>query len=307
VKRVYQHTHSRPRDRATPRQSTLLDQRLELAERFRRKYRSGDGTDANVYPFFIGVFDTVAAISNRTPAILVILAAFLGMVFALFWALSRAFGFGVDWPTLLVVSTATAVGGAYIGNLLYRIRWEIGLRGSRWWWPLHLLDWRMRFYDRTLNPNVRYARHALAIDERRKSFDRVGWANRGDNPDRPEWLQQIWFAGCHSDIGGSYPEDESRLSDIALKWMLEAAAGVGLKYDPSVLKPYPDATGMQHDETRRFPFSWFAKIDRDIPPDAPLHETVLQRFQAREVMLYDLFGRYRPEGLRRHSAAAQFY
>jgi hypothetical protein len=64
---------------------------------------------------------------------------------------------------------------------------------------------------------------------------------------------------------------------------------------------------MQHDETRRFPYSWFAKIDRAIPTDAPLHETVLQRFQAREVLLYDLFGRYRPEGLRRHTDAAQFY
>src|SRR3546814_18222947 len=53
---------------------------------------------------------------------------------------------------------------------------------------------------------------------------RVGWGtlaaveeNRGK---KPEWLEQIWFAGCHSDVGGSYPEDESRLSDIALEWMV---------------------------------------------------------------------------------------
>jgi uncharacterized protein (DUF2235 family) len=307
VKRVYQHTHSRPREKATPRQKELLDQRLELAERFRKKYRSGDSTDPNVYPFFIGVFDTVAAISNPTPAILLIVLAALAFVFALAWALARALGFDVDWPTLLVVSIVAAAAVAYVANLLQRVRWEIGLRHSRWWRPFHLLDWRMRFYDRTLNPNVQYARHALAIDERRKSFDRVGWANRGDNPERPEWLQQIWFAGCHSDIGGSYPEDESRLSDIALKWMLEAAVSVGLKYDPSVLKPYPDANGMQHDETRHFPFTWLAKIDRTIPSDAPLHETVLQRFRASEVLLYDLFGRYRPEALRTHNSTAGFY
>ena len=23
---------------------------------------------------------------------------------------------------------------------------------------------------------------------------------------KPKWLKQVWFAGCHSDIGGSYLE-----------------------------------------------------------------------------------------------------
>ena len=32
-------------------------------------------------------------------------------------------------------------------------------------------------------------------------------------------FRQVWFAGNHSDIGGSYPENESRLSDITLDWM----------------------------------------------------------------------------------------
>ncbi len=169
----------------------------------------------------------------------------------------------------------------------------------------------MRFYDMTLNPKVQYARHALAIDERRKDFDRVGWGTRGDHPERPkdgpEWFQQVWFSGCHSDVGGSYLEEESRLSDIPFKWMLEAAASVRLKYDADVLKLYPDPTGMQHDETRRIPFKWRPRIDRAIPVDAPLHETVLQRFRTKEVQLYDVYGPYRPEGLRKHNATAEFY
>ena len=77
----------------------------------------------------------------------------------------------------------------------------------------------MRFYDMTLNPKVQYARHALAIDERRKDFDRVSGAPCGHpakRPDGPEWFQQVWFSGCHSDVGGSYLEEESRLSDIPL-------------------------------------------------------------------------------------------
>ncbi|WP_420969397.1 phospholipase effector Tle1 domain-containing protein [Bradyrhizobium sp. B120] len=33
----------------------------------------------------------------------------------------------------------------------------------------------------------------------------------------------MWFAGSHSDVGGSYPENEARLSDISLCWMAHAA------------------------------------------------------------------------------------
>ena len=51
----------------------------------------------------------------------------------------------------------------------------------------------------------------------------------------------------------------------------------------------------------------YAKIDRTIPPDAPLHETVLRRFATREVQLYDVFGPYRPEGLRKHKDTAGYY
>ena len=48
-----------------------------------------------------------------------------------------------------------------------------------------------------------------------------------DMPGAPaDWLIHRWFAGNHSDIGGSYPEIESRLSDIALHWMAKEAEGV---------------------------------------------------------------------------------
>jgi T6SS, Phospholipase effector Tle1-like, catalytic domain len=43
---------------------------------------------------------------------------------------------------------------------------------------------------------------------------------------------EVWFAGVHSDVGGSYPESESQLSQIALKWMLCEAALAGLLVDP---------------------------------------------------------------------------
>src|SRR5215469_3786304 len=44
-------------------------------------------------------------------------------------------------------------------------------------------------------------------------------------------IKQVWFAGVHSDVGGSCAEAESGLSKIALEWMLCEAVGAGLLVD----------------------------------------------------------------------------
>jgi uncharacterized protein (DUF2235 family) len=86
---------------------------------------------------------------------------------------------------------------------------------------LGLFDDKDEFYDTKIGPNVRVARHALAIDELRSDFEPTIWLPR-DNLD----LKQVWFAGAHSNIGGSYMPDKdgSLLSDNALAWMLREAA-----------------------------------------------------------------------------------
>ena len=112
---------------------------------------------------------------------------------------------------------------------------------------------KFEFYDKSLNPDVYAARHALAIDESRKDFSRVQWGDRElkRSDGEPEWMKQFWFPGCHSDIGGSYPEDESRLSDVALKWMIDEVMSLPypIKVDREKLKLYPDPLGLMHDET----------------------------------------------------------
>jgi hypothetical protein len=124
----------------------------------------------------------------------------------------------------------------------------------------------------------------------------------------PEWFVQQWFAGNHSDIGGSYHENESRLSDISLKWMLEAAVGVGMEYDQTVLKLFPDPTGPQHDEARSsFLFRIAGTLPRNIPPDAPLHPSVLERFNAAAVLDYDAMRPYRPHNLKAHADLKAYY
>jgi uncharacterized protein (DUF2235 family) len=80
----------------------------------------------------------------------------------------------------------------------------------------------MKFYDPTLNPNIKFARHAISIDEARPSFQRVPWGGSGN---KETSFAQLWFAGCHSDVGGSYPRTNRGLSDISLQWMLHAATG----------------------------------------------------------------------------------
>jgi len=71
------------------------------------------------------------------------------------------------------------------------------------------------------------------------------------------YFEQIWFPGVHADIGGGYEENDSRLSDNALAWMLAAAsiAPNGLKHDETVLRLYPDPAGPQHNEQKN---SWLA-------------------------------------------------
>ncbi|MEH2623204.1 uncharacterized protein (DUF2235 family) [Bradyrhizobium sp. AZCC 1719] len=311
VRNIYQHTSSWDPARSSTRQLELLDQRDALARRFREQYGSSHADGPNVYPYFIGVFDTVASLSN--PIALAGLIALVPLVTALVglaacWALSYFFGITTLWWQWFVGLTVAVGVIGYLSNFLMRIRVAFGLPGFPWYRTLHLTEARMNFYDRTLNRNVNFARHALSIDEARDSFQRVQWGEPGVwKNSEPRWFEQLWFAGNHSDIGGSYHENESRLSDISLKWMLDAAVAVGLKYDPSLLHLYPDATGPQHDETRSSVFKYAKRAVRNLRNDAPLHPTVLERLQAGKVLNYDRYEDYRPSNLKEHKDAKTFF
>jgi hypothetical protein len=64
---------------------------------------------------------------------------------------------------------------------------------------------------------------------------------------------------------------------------------------------------MQHDECRGLVFRFAKKIDRKIPTDATLHESVYERFELGPVLQYDLMLPYRPEGLRHHEKLKEYY
>lgn len=86
-----------------------------------------------------------------------------------------------------------------------------------------------KFPDLTLNTSVQHACHALALDEEREIFAPVLWDER--TTDNPERLEQVWFAGVHSNVGGGYPKQGMSLT--ALAWMMWRAKKFGLRFVPA--------------------------------------------------------------------------
>jgi uncharacterized protein (DUF2235 family) len=78
------------------------------------------------------------------------------------------------------------------------------------------------------NPSVTIVRHAIALDERRAYFRQNRWTVK---PRAGQDALEAWFPGVHCCVGGGYPEEESGLPNIALKWMTGHAEAAGLKID----------------------------------------------------------------------------
>jgi len=84
------------------------------------------------------------------------------------------------------------------------------------------------FLDTSLHPDVLNAYQGLAIDERRAEFPPTLWTSV---PAQGQTLEQVWFCGVHSDVGGGYSDDPmtgTALSDITLSWILAKACALGL-------------------------------------------------------------------------------
>ena len=88
---------------------------------------------------------------------------------------------------------------------------------------------RVAFHDTQLGGNVEHAYHALAIDERRRPFQPDLWTGA---PAEGQIIEQVWFAGVHSNIGGGYRD--YGLSNIALDWLASRAARHGLEFSDAI-------------------------------------------------------------------------
>ncbi len=83
------------------------------------------------------------------------------------------------------------------------------------------------FHDHQLGDHVKNGFHAIAMDERRETYAPVMWHCP---PDWDGHVDQVWFKGCHGDIGGQLKGFEAArpLANIPLVWMLENLDQCGL-------------------------------------------------------------------------------
>jgi uncharacterized protein (DUF2235 family) len=134
-------------------------------------------------------------------------------------------------------------------------------------------------------PHVNIVRHAIAIDEWRRPY--VSYAVEPLDPGpgvMHQDLEQVWFAGVHSDVGGMFPTG-AQLSNIPFKWMVQHAVRAGLRVDRGGYQAAQrgvsetDAVGDVHRMSPVWLLAGGRRL-RVVPPGAVVHSSVEQRLQA---------------------------
>ncbi|WP_028585844.1 DUF2235 domain-containing protein [Desulfogranum mediterraneum] len=157
----------------------------------------------------------------------------------------------------------------------------------------------IRFTNNDLPGMVKKACQALSIDDERHTFHPILWNEPGgEDPDR---IEQVWFPGVHSDVGGGYPRN--KLALVTLDWMITKVEGPGgLRFIPEVRRLYTTKSewhGIQHD-SRRGLAAYYRYKPRDIEQigktdgvridSIKIHNGVLERIEGNVVP-------YAPTGL----------
>ena len=123
---------------------------------------------------------------------------------------------------------------------------------------------------------MRYGYHAISADEKRKKFPVSLW-DEGRKRSH-QTIEQVWFPGGHSDVGGWYAE--TGLSDIALKWMLENAKNKGLRLKEDWANELnPDPSDLIHESRTGLWRIWRPAVRR-IPEGAKIHKSVFDRMNS---------------------------
>jgi hypothetical protein len=126
--------------------------------------------------------------------------------------------------------------------------------------------------------NYQHVRHAVALHEARWKYAPRLYTESGQPKREGQTYKQIWFNGCHSDVGGSYAEAE--LSNLSLRWMIDEASapGVDLRFNSEARKVSGNANGLLHDESFHSPWWTLAGLaTRWRPLEATDHESIAQR------------------------------
>lgn len=144
------------------------------------------------------------------------------------------------------------------------------------------------FYDNKIGAIIKTARHALSIDERREDFEPTIWEQ--DYYKQVD-LKQVWFAGVHSDVGGSYAPDKNGyvLSDIPMIWMKKEAEKQNLQFQPHIENANLNPLAEQNSEESLL-FKILGLKHRVIPTNTYIHTSVKERYEKTD---------YRPKTLKK--------
>lgn len=83
---------------------------------------------------------------------------------------------------------------------------------------------RHEFYDLEPPNAVKNVLHAVAVDDERRTFWPLVWDENAFRKDGH--IEQVWFAGVHSNVGGGYPRPG--LANVTLDWMISRLDGHAL-------------------------------------------------------------------------------
>jgi uncharacterized protein (DUF2235 family) len=136
-------------------------------------------------------------------------------------------------------------------------------------------------YTRLLK-SVAITRHACALDEWRGQY-KVYRVSEDEMAKPGRDMKEVWFAGVHSDIGGTF-QPEHDLADITLGWIAAEARLAGLDLDDKALEPYlrlpaDHALGAVHRMSRFWILTGISRR-RVLPPNATVHQSVRLRIDA---------------------------
>ncbi|MFI6367079.1 DUF2235 domain-containing protein [Nocardia sp. NPDC050630] len=141
-----------------------------------------------------------------------------------------------------------------------------------------LLRWELKWPFTRQVPNVVKAHHAVSIDEKRRPYAEYLVTPKGNRP----ILTEAWFAGVHSDVGGTF-EDDPKLAEIALKWITDGALEAGLllragAYLETCAISLDHASGSVH----RMGWIWalLTYRRRKVPASARVHASVRSRCES---------------------------
>jgi type VI secretion system (T6SS) phospholipase Tle1-like effector len=112
----------------------------------------------------------------------------------------------------------------------------VGLPVDELAWFINDFIYQFKFPDLKLRPIVDRACQALSIDDERQSFQPVMWDERSS--ENPERIEQVWFAGAHSNVGGGYRKQGVSL--VSLDWMMSKAESCGLRFLAEDRQSYRD-------------------------------------------------------------------